>query len=30
MHRDMSTVTGEKVLVFTLERSPAFREMKKK
>jgi uncharacterized protein YbcI len=29
MHRDMSTVTGEKVLVFTLEGSPALREMKR-
>jgi uncharacterized protein YbcI len=30
MHRDISTVTGEKLLVFTLAESPAFRETKKK
>jgi len=30
MHRDISTVTGEKLLVFTLAESAAFRETKKK
>jgi uncharacterized protein YbcI len=30
MHHDISTTTGEKVLVFTLARSPDFREAKKK
>src|SRR5437870_4212085 len=30
MHHDISTLTGEEVLVFTLARSPDFREAKKK
>src|SRR5438105_15956831 len=30
MHHDISTLTGEEVLVFTLARSPDFREIKKK
>ena len=29
LHHDISTVTGEKVVVFTLEKSPLFREVKK-
>ena len=30
LHHDISTVTGEEVLLFTLAESPAFREAKKK
>jgi uncharacterized protein YbcI len=30
MHHDISTVTGEKVVLFTLAESPDFREAKKK
>lgn len=30
LHHDISTTTGEKILVFTLAESPLFREMKKK
>ena len=30
MHHDISTVTGEQVVLFTLVRSPLFRETKKK
>jgi uncharacterized protein YbcI len=30
MHHDISTLTGEEILVFTLAESPAFREMRKK
>lgn len=30
MHHDISTVTGEKVVLFTLAESPEFREAKKK
>lgn len=30
LHHDISTVTGEEVIVFTLAESPAFREAKKK
>ena len=30
VHHDISTVTGEEVVVFTLAESPAFREAKKK
>ena len=30
LHHDISTVTGEEVLVFTLAESPLFRETKKK
>jgi uncharacterized protein YbcI len=30
LHHDISTVTGEEVLLFTLAESPAFREVKKK
>ncbi len=30
MHHDISTVTGEKVILFTLARSPDFREAKMK
>jgi uncharacterized protein YbcI len=30
MHHDISTITGEKVLLFTLARSPDFREAKMK
>ena len=30
LHHDISTLTGEKVLVFTLAESPLFRETKKK
>lgn len=29
MHHDISTVTGEEVVLFTLTRSPLFREVKK-
>jgi uncharacterized protein YbcI len=29
LHHDISTVTGEKVILFTLARSPLFREIKK-
>ena len=29
LHHDISTVTGEKVVLFTLSQSPAFREIKK-
>ena len=30
MHHDISTVTGEEVVLFTLVKSPLFRETKKK
>ena len=30
LHHDVSTVTGEKVILFTLAESPLFREHKKK
>src|SRR5881275_3150998 len=30
LHHDISTVTGEEVILFTLAGAPAFREMKKK
>ena len=30
MHHDISTITGEEVVVFTLARSPDFREAKMK
>ena len=30
MHHDISTLTGEEVVLFTLAASPAFREIKKK
>jgi uncharacterized protein YbcI len=30
MHHDISTVTGEEVMLFTLAEAPRFREMKKK
>jgi uncharacterized protein YbcI len=30
LHHDISTKTGEEILVFTLERSPDFRDTKKK
>jgi uncharacterized protein YbcI len=30
LHHDISTVTGEEVVLFTLAESPAFREVKKK
>ena len=30
LHHDISTVTGEEVVIFTLNHSPAFREIKKK
>jgi hypothetical protein len=30
MHHDISTVTGEEVVLFTLAKSPCFREAKKK
>ena len=29
LHHDISTMTGEEVVLFTLERSPLFREIKK-
>jgi uncharacterized protein YbcI len=29
LHHDISTVTGEEVVLFTLAHSPAFREIKK-
>lgn len=30
LHHDISTVTGEEIVIFTLNASPAFRETKKK
>ena len=30
LHHDISTITGEEVVLFTLEESPLFRELKKK
>src|SRR5439155_9999712 len=30
LHHDISTVTGEEVILFTLAEAPAFREMKRK
>src|SRR5439155_7298708 len=30
LHHDISTLTGEEVVLFTLAESPAFREMRKK
>ena len=30
LHHDISTITGEEVLIFTLTESPLFREIKKK
>ena len=30
MHHDISTLTGEEVVLFTLAASPTFREIKKK
>ena len=30
LHHDISTVTGEEVIVFTLAESPGFREARKK
>jgi uncharacterized protein YbcI len=30
MHHDISTVTGEKVVLFTLAKSPILRDVKKK
>jgi uncharacterized protein YbcI len=30
LHHDISTISGEEVVLFTLEKSPLFREMKKK
>jgi uncharacterized protein YbcI len=30
LHHDISTVTGEEVVLFTLASSPAFREAKRK
>lgn len=30
LHRDISTITGEKIIVFTLAEPPPFREAKKK
>ena len=30
LHHDISTVTGEEVVLFTLAESPQFREVKKK
>jgi uncharacterized protein YbcI len=30
LHHDISTVTGEELMIFTLAGSPAFREAKKK
>jgi uncharacterized protein YbcI len=30
LHHDISTITGEEVVLFTLEESPLFREIKKK
>ena len=30
LHHDISTVTGEEVVIFTLAESPQFREVKKK
>jgi len=29
MHHDISTVTGEKIVVFTLAEAPVFRELKR-
>src|SRR5688572_10077844 len=29
LHQDISTLTGEEIVIFTLERVPTFREMKK-
>ena len=30
LHHDISTLSGEEVVLFTLERSPLFRETKRK
>ena len=30
LHHDISTVTGEEVVLFTLDKSPVFREAKRK
>jgi uncharacterized protein YbcI len=30
LHHDISTLTGEEVVVFTLDESPCFRDTKKK
>jgi uncharacterized protein YbcI len=30
LHHDISTVTGEEVILFTLSETPPFREVKKK
>lgn len=30
LHHDISTITGEEVIIFTLEESPVFRESKRK
>ena len=30
LHHDISTMTGEEVVLFTLAQAPVFREMKKK
>jgi uncharacterized protein YbcI len=30
LHRDISTITGEKVVLFTLAESPLLRDIKKK
>jgi uncharacterized protein YbcI len=30
LHHDISTVTGEEIVIFTLAESPLFRETKKK
>ncbi len=30
LHHDISTVTGEEIVIFTLAGSPDFREMKKR
>jgi uncharacterized protein YbcI len=30
LHHDISTVTGEEVVIFTLSQTPKFREVKKK
>ena len=30
LHHDISTATGEEIVVFTLARAPSFREMKNK
>jgi uncharacterized protein YbcI len=29
LHHDISTITGEEIMIFTLATSPAFREVKK-